>query len=332
MLFGLLLLSCGGGNDSDDPSGNGNPDASFDWIVSKQDLTGSDNPFPFASNPLLGSIADVSGLSDDETVVLVSFANEVRAYPYKFITPFEVVNDVMDGEDYAITYCPVTESAHNADNSFNDVQFSLIASGFRYKDNLISYDENSGTYWSQMLMKCVRGPFQNQFQQILPMVETSWEVVKTYFPEARVFTPTSVAQKGSSDAVSAIEEPGKDERVLGLLDISDIQDTEIHVFRKSDFNADITLFPRIIGAENTVVVGSAELDFMVAYHDEHGIEFAAVQNEFPVVMIDGSGSKWSVFGVAVSGPRQGERLRNAMGFIGSWWAWEDFYDEFTFVQ
>jgi hypothetical protein len=331
----FVLASCSTGDEEmNDPNNNPPVNTGYDWTVSKNDLTGSDDPFPFAENPLLSPVSEVIGLTDDDTVVLVSFDSEIRVYPYKFIAPFEVVNDQMDGESYAITYCPVTESSHCADNSFNDTPFSLIASGFRYKANLISLDSSTGTYWSQMLMKCVKGQFQNQFQQTLPMVETNWNTVKTYFADALVFTPGSIAEKDSTSSNKPVNSvsPGKDERVFGVLEISDIEDTKVKVFRRSDFNDDINLYTQIISSENTVVIGSTSPPFMVAYIDEHGVNYTPIQHEYPVVMMDNSGSKWSVFGIAVSGPRKGEQLKNAMGFIGSWWAWEDFYTEFTFVE
>jgi len=331
-LVTLLFISCSKDGDSNDiPDQNIGLDT-YEWIIPTSEITGSDHAFPFAEYPLLSPVSDVQGLKDDDVVVLVSFKEEIRVYPYKFISPFEVVNDEMDGLEYAVTYCPVTESGFCADNTGSNHTFSLIASGFRFKENLVSLDAKSNSYWSQMLMKCVKGKFENQFQKTLPMVETNWKIVQTYFPEARVFTTGSIAEKGAVTTKKVEDDIGIDERVLGILEISGIEDTGARIFRKSDFNSGITLYQKLISSKNSIIIGSVDFDFMVSFTDDQGTSFTPIQNAFPIIMKDNSGSEWSVFGIAQNGPRKGEQLSVTQSYIASWWAWKEFYNDFTFNE
>jgi hypothetical protein len=330
-LVSLILLSCGSAEEADILSiEEFVTPKTYDWIVSKNDLTGSDDPFPFAENPTTTSINSVTGLKDSDIVVVVSFKNEIRVYPYKFISPFEVVNDKIGDTEYAVKYCPVTESGVVVENSFENESSSFIASGFRYKDNLISLDKNSNTYWSQMLLKCIKGKYENEFHKTLTMVELSWKLVKEFFPNAKVFKPTSISNKISNRKNN--NDIGIDERVFGNINFDKVNGTSVNIYRKSDFNESISLFETILNNSKTITIGSSELDFIVSFIIETDNTFTTVQNEFPVILKDETGSMWNVFGLAVSGSRKGDQLQAAKSYKASWWAWKNFYSQFNFIE
>ena len=50
------------------------------------------------------------------------------------------------------------------------------------------------------------------------------------------------------------------------------------------------------------------------------LAFSAVDGELPVIMVDNEGTKWDIFGNAVSGPRVGEKLTPARSFTAYWFA------------
>jgi len=333
LFVSLTLLSCSKSGDSE--LLDSNPDETlktYDWIVSKNNLTGSDDPFPFAENPKLVSLNSVTNLNDNDIVVLVSFNNQIRVYPYRFIAPFEVVNDQITSINYAVKYCPVTESGVVVENNFQDETSSFIASGFRYKQNLISLDKNSNTYWSQMLLKCVKGKYENEYHHTLPMVELSWKLTKQFFPNAKVFTSTSISNKPQNSKRKTTNNIGIDERVFGNINLDEINGTSVEIFRKSDFNSSISLFENIQNNTKTVTVGSSSLDFIVSFIVEIENTFTPIQNAFPIIMKDETGSEWTIFGKAVSGPRKDEQLQAAKSYKASWWAWKDFYLQFDFVK
>lgn len=332
VLITALFTGCGGGSDEefipDDPNNSQN----FDWIVDKSSLTGSDHPFPFAENPELSPVSVVSGLLEDDKVAVVHFEGETRAYPYRFIGTYEVVNDVIGDQKFAITYCPVTQSTVCVSNQFISNTFTYIASGFRYKDNLISLDASTDSYWSQMLLKCIKGKFENQFQEVLPMIETSWKNVQLYFPEAKVFTPSSISQKNAATSSKNSDDIEQNERPFGIIDTRNVNGTTVYVYRSIEFSGGITMKNNIIEETSTIIVGSATYDFITAFSVDDNSEFTIIENEFPVILQDNSGSKWNVFGSAISGPRMGEQLAVPKSYRAFWWAWEDFYTRFENID
>jgi hypothetical protein len=78
-----------------------------------------------------------------------------------------------------------------------------------------------------------------------------------------------------------------------------------------------------------VVVGDKAKNFAVSFKrklsDGTLLEFETVENELPVIMKDNEGSKWDIFGNAVSGPRVGDELEASNSFISYWFAWAAFY-------
>jgi hypothetical protein len=57
-----------------------------------------------------------------------------------------------------------------------------------------------------------------------------------------------------------------------------------------------------------------------------------VQDSLPIVMEDQQGNRWDIFGYAVEGPRQGERLVPTLSYTGYWFGWADFFPDIEIYQ
>ncbi|MHA2404897.1 MAG: DUF3179 domain-containing (seleno)protein, partial [Candidatus Kariarchaeaceae archaeon] len=110
------------------------------------------------------------------------------AYPYNILSYHEIVNDNIAGTDLAITYCPLTGSGitfHQLpSNSFG-------VSGRLYENNLVMYDLNSESYWSQMLMRSVKGSQSGEELESVLTMETTWRAWKSMFPDTQVLDRAS---------------------------------------------------------------------------------------------------------------------------------------------
>ena len=51
-----------------------------------------------------------------------------------------------------------------------------------------------------------------------------------------------------------------------------------------------------------------------------------------VVMKDETGSRWTIFGEAVSGERGGEKLQSPVYYTAARWAWLDLYESVTYFD
>ena len=83
----------------------------YQWVIPTGTVTGSYNLFPLAQNPTFSKVNEVNFISDDALVAMISFNNEIRVYPYQYISTYESVNDIIDGKNISMTYCPITKSA-----------------------------------------------------------------------------------------------------------------------------------------------------------------------------------------------------------------------------
>ncbi|MCT4601516.1 MAG: DUF3179 domain-containing protein [Marinifilum sp.] len=80
--------------------------------------------------------------------------------------------------------------------------------------------------------------------------------------------------------------------------------------------------------EDFVVIGSEGWNFMVAFKTEldgNILNFEVVNNELPTIMQDSNGSKYNIFGAAISGPNQGKQLTPMNAYIGYWFSWGAFF-------
>jgi len=331
LLLVVILFACEGTVSEIDASLNAENNTEVDadsWAISVANLTGSDNPFPYAAMPAMSPVTEVEGLKDDDQVILVSFKTEIKAYPLKFIAPFEVVNDELEGVHFGISYCPVTETTLCTENKNGNEPLSLVASGYRQLQNIIVKDINSNSYWTQMLIRYVKGPYVNQSPKTLPMIETSWSIVKAYFPDAVVFTSNSISSKAANSKRKS-GDFGIDERIYGVLNESDVTGVSVSIIGFDSYDNTIKVYNQIIGSNNIVVFGSRTYNFITAFETEISDSYTPVQNKFPIIMKDAAGSEYNVFGIAVNGPNAGKNLTAPRSYLASWWAWQEFYSNFN---
>ena len=101
-------------------------------------------------NPEYKSVSDTN-VPDSERVGVMSFGDEVRVYPYKHTFATEIINDEYQSQKYAFTYCPITKSAV----AYTRTK-TLRASGYLYKNNMVPWDEDTETFWSQMKLEALK--------------------------------------------------------------------------------------------------------------------------------------------------------------------------------
>ncbi|MEN8185676.1 MAG: DUF3179 domain-containing (seleno)protein [Bacteroidota bacterium] len=327
--FLSILYSC---SSDEDQTNFVRDDEGYNWTIPDETLTGSFNPFSLAKDPVLTRVSEVNSISDASLVAMVSFGNEIRVYPYQYISKFESVNDVIDGKNIAMTYCPITKSGLCIDRNFKGEVFTLRASGYLHNDNVILYDEKSDTFWSQMKGECINGKYAGATIGTYNFIETTWKTVKENFKNALVFTNTSIANNKSDLLKRKDGDIEKSEKVFGYFGVSKNINREINIYRYKSFASGIQLFPKNSSGSNIITIGSEDKNFITSYVNEKNVKFTAIQNQFPIVMEDQNSNVWNVFGIAVSGPRKGDQLESPISFVASWWAWDVFYDDFIFTD
>lgn len=310
----LILQGCDTVDNPDQDENSREPFGEIEW---EQDVTGQLHPFDLIQDPDYSSVSDLDNMDDSELVLVTRFFGEVYVYPLRFML-VEVVNEEIGGTYAAITYCPLTKSAVAWDRQVGTDTLLLTASGYLLRDNLMPLDLKSGSIWSQMRLVGMHGKHDKVNIQTLPMFETSWLTVKTYFPDASVFVHDPL-QKSAWSASAVSEDESFSDRQFGILSRD-----EVEVFDFQLFSGEISLHSTLTQpGGNVVVAGSSEKQFVVAFRSSYSMEPA--EGEFPIIMRDETGTGWNIFGEAVDGERKGEQLEFPVYYTATHFAWETLF-------
>jgi len=347
----LLLVACGGNNDdtftpnptdtSNNDNNNGGDNSSDDWLIPVSEVKdggpGKDG-IPSIDYPRFIDANDSSAdfLNDEDLVVGIVNGNVIRAYPHKILDWHEIVNDQLNGEFITINYCPLTGTAFGWESEANGAKSTFGVSGLLYNSNLILYDRNTDSYWSQLELKCVNGTLIGEFPELHSVVETNWGTWKKLYPNTKVLSITTGfsrdynnypygTYKTKQDFFIFTASPSNDalpnkERVHAILEK---RVAKVYQFEK--FNGGKVIRELFEGTEY-LVVGNEKLLFSFELNaGQLDLNFEYDFNNSQVFFKDDEGNKWSIFGEAIEGPRMGEQLKASKSVISYWFAIAAFY-------
>ncbi len=350
-LLGLLIVmafgSCGVSDENNNvgPNNLGGNANSNDWLVPINEVfdggPGKDG-IPALENSELTTpeVAEATYLDPLDLVIGYKSGDEVRAYPHKILDWHEIANDKINGENVAITYCPLTGTAIGWNRELSSGLTTFGVSGFLFNTNLIPFDRKTDSNWSQMLLKSVNGTLIGSEIETFQVVETTWFNWKTMYPDTKVLSTNTGFQRNynrfpygdyktnNNNILFPFSPqdprlPNKD-RVHGI-----IINGKAKVYPIKSFNNDVTIIEDSFEGRDLVIVGSITRNFANSFesvlHDGTKLSFTALQDAKSVVMEDSEGNQWDIFGIAVNGPRQGQRLNPTQSFIGYWFSWGAFY-------
>lgn len=276
------------------------------------EISGSLNPFPLVDEPDYSLVHELDFLRDDELVFISKSCGTILVYPLRSMF-VEAVNEAYNGVYMAVTYCPITRSGISINRLQGNDTLLLTASGYLFRENMVPLDLKSGSLWSQMQLTGLAGAIHARDFETFPLLETTWGTVKQYFPSAGVYIVDSFRKN-----TKATEQP------YGI-----IGREKVELFNLGMFSDKISLFHTTVQPGGKVVVaGSANYHFIAAFETSRNME--AVQDFFPVIMKDETGTFWNIFGEAVSGPGGGEILESPTAYTAADWAWRAFFENVSY--
>ncbi len=286
----------------------------------QSELIGSGTLYPLAENPRFTTVENTD-LENNSLVGIIVLGSEIRVYPYWYTYEHEIINDTYNETKFAFTYCPLTKSsvAFTKEDNFR-------ASGFLLNDNLVPWDKKTESLWSQMLGKGIRGEREDENLKTFPIIETKWETVKTYFPNAKVLTDDYVARSANSSQNNSKIVPQKGEHVFGIINRSFSKDTKVAIFKYSDFintkRMDVSF-----GSKRYIVIGDDSKRIINAFVVADFDDYITLENQFPYVLQHKDGIKYTILGLGTDDTQ----LKGIdFGYVALWGAWKEFYSEFIF--
>ena len=225
----------------------------------------------------------------------------------------------------------------------NGKELELGVSGKLYKDALVMFDRETGTLWTQVDGKALRGPLVGSLLTEVPAIQTTWNAWKNLHPDTLVLQkPGPVrgsnyegyfrdpAKRGLSGTRGDERLGGKD-MILGVHEGGDAAAVPQSVLKRK-FVIQFTL----AGKPLVVMYAAAEQTPAVyrAAVDGKALSFRARKRGGGTVIEDvETGSVWSPLeGRAISGSLEGKLLERVPYLHSFWYAWSAYRPETRLVR
>ena len=130
-------------------------------------------------------------LQADDRVMGVFLNGEARAYPIRIMNWHEIVNDNIKGQAIVVTFCPLCGSGVVYEANINGIPYQFGVSGLLYNSDVLLYDRQTESLWSQILAKGISGKNVNKKLTIIPSAFTTWSDWKKKYPKTRVLSTTT---------------------------------------------------------------------------------------------------------------------------------------------
>ena len=143
---------------------------------------------PSIDDPKFVAADDADFLRDKDRVIGVFKNGLARAYPIRILDHHEVVNDEFDGEAILITYCPLCYTGMVFSAQASDFGLKFGVSGLLYNSDVLLYDRNTGSLWSQIMSKAITGPLKGMTLLAVPASHTTWRQWRQRHPTTIVLS------------------------------------------------------------------------------------------------------------------------------------------------
>ena len=144
---------------------------------------------PAIDSPAFEPAATKAGLEPREPVITLEIDGELaRAYPIRYLTWHEIVNDEVGGIPVAVTFCPLCNSGITFDRRVEQGVLSFGVSGKLRNSDMIMYDRETESWWQQAIGEAIVGDLTGTELETLPSWMESWEMFLTRNPDGLVMS------------------------------------------------------------------------------------------------------------------------------------------------
>lgn len=143
---------------------------------------------PALDHPKFVRACEARFLQPQDRVLALERNGVAKAYPLNILNWHEIVNDRFGDEAIAIVYCPLCGSgtASLAEIDGRALQFGV--SGLLYNSDVLMYDRQTQSLWSQIKARAVTGPMKGKRLPGVPVVHTTWSDWLARHPDTLVLS------------------------------------------------------------------------------------------------------------------------------------------------
>ncbi len=143
---------------------------------------------PSIDNPKFIRVRDAGFLKNEDRVLGITINGISKAYPISILNWHEIVNDSIGKVFFAITYCPLCGTGMAFDSRINGQVLSFGVSGLLYNSDVLLYDRETESLWSQLLSIAVTGKHKGRGLKMIPLKHTTWADWKRHHPSTLVLS------------------------------------------------------------------------------------------------------------------------------------------------
>lgn len=143
---------------------------------------------PALTNPLFISAEEANFLSPDSRLIGVNIKGAAKAYPISILNYHEIVNDEIAGQRIAVTFCPLCGTGIVYDAYLDGEFLEFGVSGLLYNSDVLLYDRQTESLWSQVMSTAVSGPKKGQKLRRIAAQHTDWKTWQVTHPDTKVLS------------------------------------------------------------------------------------------------------------------------------------------------
>jgi len=142
---------------------------------------------PAIDNPDFIPVDDEDDIGDREPVITVEFEGDrPRAYPIRYLTWHEILNDTVAGIPVAVTFCPLCNSGITFDRRVQGKVLTFGVSGKLRNSDMVMFDRETESWWQQAIGTGIVGDLTGAKLEALPTWMESWAEFKARNPQGLV--------------------------------------------------------------------------------------------------------------------------------------------------
>ncbi|MEM6310516.1 MAG: DUF3179 domain-containing protein [Pseudomonadota bacterium] len=151
---------------------------------------------PALDNPQFMRVADESRIKAREPVITLELEGaRPRAYPIRYLTWHEIVNDTVGALPVAVTFCPLCNSGISFDRRVKGKILSFGVSGKLRNSDMVMYDRETQSWWQQAVGEGIVGEMTGVTLTALPSWMESWAEYSARNPDGLVMAQPSFGRQ-----------------------------------------------------------------------------------------------------------------------------------------
>ncbi len=291
---------------------------------------------PALDDPKFVSSGNATFIGDDDKVIGVNYNGLVKAYPIRIINWHEVVNDHFYSKPVVVTYCTMCGGAIAFDSRALGKPLAFGVSGLLYNSNLLMFDRETKSYWSQMTGQAVVGDMVGKTLNTIPIDVVTWKQWKEKYPSTLVLSNDTGYDRdytfdpygGYADTAGIWYKVTKLDERLFTKDL--VYGVSLGGFSKAYPESNVTAVSLIndeLGNDKILVLRNSELGSVRVFNR------VVRGSELSFEIVNGiltdkqTKSAWNTDGAAVAGPLISEKLSRIEAKRVFWFVWAAFYPE-----